>query len=316
MKSHITVGTRGSKLALAQAELVINALNAIHTDLEFETKIIKTTADKILDKQLTKIGGKGLFIKEIEEALLNREIDFAVHSMKDVPHTIPDHFQIGAILKREDPRDVLICANARGLPAGSVVGTGSLRRSLQLKALRPDLLFKPVRGNIHTRVNKLADGQFDGLILAAAGIKRMGWQGKENSNFLNSFLNEAKDINLMINYFNINDFIPAVGQGALAIEIRNGDTEILDIIKVLNDEQDAKAVLAERAFLKEVDGGCEIPIGAYSTIGGDSLNIIGFIGDEKTGNLYRGNLTGKVDEYENLGVQLAKRVLELKKEGS
>ena len=291
MKQRITVGTRGSKLALTQTGMVVQALKEAHNGLEIDVKVIKTTGDKILDKELSKIGGKGLFIKEIEEALLDNSIDFAVHSMKDVPHTIPEDFEIGAILTREDPRDVIIY---KTLPDNAIIGTSSVRRMLQLKALHPDFQFKPVRGNIDTRIKKLSEGEFDAIVLAAAGIKRLGWHVGED---------------LSINYLEIEDFIPSVGQGAIAIEIRKGDSEIFDIVKVLNDEKDAICVRAERTFLREIDGGCEIPVGAYSKIEDNKLIIDGFIGDEKNAEIYREKIIGEVEKFEELGVQLAKNCL-------
>ncbi|OGI20969.1 MAG: hydroxymethylbilane synthase [Candidatus Melainabacteria bacterium RIFOXYA2_FULL_32_9] len=310
----ITVGTRGSKLALTQTGMVIDDLKKAHPGLKVDIKIITTTGDKILDKELSKIGGKGLFIKEIEEALLAKEIDFAVHSMKDVPHTLPEEFQIGAILKREDPRDVLICRDnydLNNLPAGARIGTGSLRRMLQLKALRSDLVFLPIRGNIDTRVGKLARNEFDAIVLAAAGLKRMGWQG--NDEFLKTFLKEESNIDFNVSYLELDKYIPSVGQGALAIELRKNDQETFNIVKVLHHEIDAKCVLAERAFLKEVDGGCEIPIGAHCKAEGNQITIDGFVGDEEKNEIYRDKLIGNIDDYDKLGTQLAKNVLNLQK---
>lgn len=317
MKSKIIVGTRGSKLALTQTNMVVDDVKKAHPNLEIDVKIIKTTGDRIPDKELSQIGGKGLFIKEIEEALSKKEIDFAVHSMKDVPHTLPEEFQTGAVLKREDPRDVLICRanyNLKNLPANSRIGTGSLRRMLQLKALRKDFDFLPIRGNIDTRINKLANNDYDAIILAAAGLNRMGRQQKNDSEFLRSFLKENTDIDFNISFLELDNFIPAVGQGALAIEIRKNDEEIFNIIKVLNHDNDAKCVLAERAFLKEVDGGCEIPVGAYCQIIDGHLVIDGFIGDEKNNKIYREKISGNIDNYELLGIKLAKMVLLRKKE--
>ncbi|OGH98847.1 MAG: hydroxymethylbilane synthase [Candidatus Melainabacteria bacterium GWF2_32_7] len=310
----ITVGTRGSKLALTQTGMVIDDLKKAHLGLKVDIKIITTTGDKILDKELSKIGGKGLFIKEIEEALLAKEIDFAVHSMKDVPHTLPEEFQIGAILKREDPRDVLICRDnydLNNLPAGARIGTGSLRRMLQLKALRSDLVFLPIRGNIDTRVGKLARNEFDAIVLAAAGLKRMGWQG--NDEFLKTFLKEESNIDFNVSYLELDKYIPSVGQGALAIELRKNDQETFNIVKVLHHEIDAKCVLAERAFLREVDGGCEIPIGAYCKAEDNKITIDGFVGDEGKNTIYRDKLAGNIDDYDILGTQLAKNVLNLQK---
>ena len=297
MKTSITVGTRGSALALTQANMVISALKLTYPELEVSTKIIKTTGDKILDKELSKIGGKGLFIKEIEEALLDKSIDLAVHSMKDVPHTLSEDFEIGTVLKREDPRDVLICLNGydiNTLPGGAVIGTGSTRRMLQLSRIRPDFEFIPVRGNIDTRIRKLLNGEFDALVLALAGIKRLGWQCRED---------------LSIDYLDIKDFIPSVGQGAMGLEIRKGDDEVADLIKILNSKDDEVCVMAERAFLREIDGGCEIPVGAYAKIEGNQITIDGFIGDENTKEIFREKIVGNMENFEELGVQLAKNCL-------
>ncbi|EKE04025.1 MAG: hypothetical protein ACD_20C00118G0015 [uncultured bacterium] len=316
MNKRITVGTRGSRLATTQTGIVIDDLKKAHPGLEVDVKIIKTTGDLVLDKSLSKIGGKGLFIKEIEDALLDKEIDFAVHSMKDVPHTLPEEFELAAILKREDPRDVLICKDnydLSTLPAGSRVGTSSLRRMLQLKALRGDLECLPIRGNIDTRTNKITKNEFDAIVLAAAGLKRMGWQGKDDTQFLSTFIKEESDIIFNISYLETNYYIPPVGQGALAIEIRKNDQELYDILNVLNHDIDAKCVLAERAFLKTVDGGCEIPVGAYCKADGNRIIIDGFVGDEVKSEIYRKQITGNIDDYEALGTQLANDVLDLQK---
>lgn len=296
-RHRLTVGTRGSKLALSQTGQVIEMLKSLHPGLKVDVKVIKTTGDKIQDKELSKIGGKGLFIKEIEEALHYGSIDFAVHSMKDVPHTMLAEFEIGAILKRVDPRDVLITRvgqDLKNLPKKSVIGTGSLRRMLQLYALRPDFEFKPVRGNIDTRIRKLSDGEFDAIVLASAGLIRIGWNGGDE---------------FSINYLATDDYVPSVGQGALAIETRKCDKKSLDIVKVLNDETDAICVNAERTFLRRVDGGCEIPIGAYGKIEGNQLILDGFIGDEKNFKIYRDKITGSIEKFEEIGVRLAENCL-------
>ncbi len=312
MKAKLTAGTRGSKLALAQTNLIISKLKELYPSLEIDIKIIKTTGDKILDRQLSKIGGKGLFIKEIEEALEAAEVDFAVHSLKDVPHTLQDNFKIAAITKREDPRDVLICKgqyNINTLLAGSKVGTGSLRRSIQVKQIRKGLNILPIRGNIHTRINKMQH-DYDAIILAAAGLKRVGWNGGNDCEFLKEVFEKNVNSDFNISYFDLENFIPAVGQGALAIETRKKDFETINYIKQLNHESDALGLLAERAFLKEIDGGCEIPVGAYCFISENKLTIDGFIGDEKEELLFREKLTGNINDYESLGKDLAKIVLE------
>jgi len=313
MKSKLIVGTRGSKLALVQTKQVIDELIKFYPKLNIDIKIIKTTGDMIFDRDLSKIGGKGLFIKEIEEALLRNEIDFAVHSMKDVPHTLPIDFQIGAILKREDPKDVLIARNnlcLKDLQIGSIIGTGSLRRMLQLHNIRPDLNIKPIRGNIDTRISKLVNGEFEGIIIAAAGLKRLGWKQANNEIFFNNLL--KNNANLGVEYLEADNFIPAVGQGALAIEIRDNDSEVFNIIKILNNHDDAICVETERAFLKEIDGGCEIPIGAYATLKDEEITLSGFIGDEKKLAIFSDIITDNIKYHKNIGINLAKRLKTLK----
>lgn len=309
MKSAIVVGTRGSKLALTQTNQVIDKIKSFHPELEVKVKIIKTTGDLVQDKELSKIGGKGLFIKEIEEALLSNEIDLAVHSMKDVPHTLADGFQIGAILKRERPEDVLIMRNdltLDTLPLSSTIGTGSLRRILQLRNLRADLNFKPLRGNIDTRLNKLANGDFDAVVLAAAGLKRLGWNEDNSDEFFKGILKHPTKLN--VEYLKTDNFIPAVGQGALTIEIRKNDKATHNIIKVLNDINDAICVAAERAFLREINGGCEIPIGAYATLSNDEITIKGFVGNEEKSIIYRETIKGNKNFNQSLGIELARKL--------
>jgi hydroxymethylbilane synthase len=307
--SNITVGTRGSLLALTQTGIVVEALKKSHTHLKIDLKKITTTGDKILDKELNTIGGKGLFIKEIEEALHSGEIDFAVHSLKDVPHTLPDEFKIGAVLKREDPRDVIIFkkgVDLNSISQGAIIGTGSLRRILQLNQIKSGIEYKPIRGNVDTRLRKLANNEFDGIILAAAGLKRLGWID-ENNNL--SMKDQPDSFN--IEFMDTEAFIPSVGQGALALEIRKYDNKTFELLQVLNFDRDLKCVGAERAFLKEVDGGCEIPIGAYCKSYDDNIRIIGFVGNKYTQKLYRSEVTGDVNDFENIGIKLAKNILEL-----
>ncbi|MCK7467650.1 MAG: hydroxymethylbilane synthase [Desulfosudis oleivorans] len=215
MKQKIIIGSRGSKLALKQTSIIAESLKKAYKELEIDIKTIKTTGDKILDVELSKIGGKGLFIKEIEEALASGEIDLAIHSLKDMPHTLPEGFEIAAITTREDPRDVLI---SKENIDNFIVGTSSLRRTLQIKALYPQATCKSLRGNVDTRINKLATGEYDAIILAAAGLKRLGLITQDNK--------ISSNPELKIKYLETQDFIPSVGQGALAIEIRQGDREI------------------------------------------------------------------------------------------
>ncbi|MGM9926576.1 MAG: hydroxymethylbilane synthase [Bacillus sp. (in: firmicutes)] len=248
----IIVGSRRSKLALTQTNWVIQQLKDLNLPFEFEVKEIVTKGDRILDVTLSKVGGKGLFVKEIEEALLSKEIDMAVHSMKDMPAILPEGLTIGCIPVREDHRDVLISKNGETLEqlkTGAIVGTSSLRRSAQLLAKRPDLQIKWIRGNIDTRVKKLQEEDYDAIILAAAGLSRLGW----SSEVVTQYLDEQM-------------CIPAVGQGALSIECRSDDKDLLQGLREFTCAATEKAVLAERAFLNEMQGGCQVPIAGYGTV--------------------------------------------------
>jgi hydroxymethylbilane synthase len=246
----IIVGSRRSKLALTQTNWVIEQLKALGAPFEFEVKEIVTKGDKILDVTLSKVGGKGLFVKEIEQAMLDKEIDMAVHSMKDMPAVLPDGLVIGAIPEREDHRDVLISnghVSFKDLKPGAVIGTSSLRRSAQLMAQRPDLEMKWIRGNIDTRIAKLETEDYDAIILAAAGLKRMGWAKDTITEFIDS------DI-----------CVPAVGQGALSIECRGDDDELLQLLEKFTSAETNATVRAERAFLHKMEGGCQVPIAGYA----------------------------------------------------
>ncbi len=299
MISKIIIGTRGSKLALLQTNMVMKELKNIHQSLEVEIKIIKTTGDKILDKSLSEIGGKGLFIAEIESALSSGEIDIAVHSMKDVQNSVDPKFRILTALKREDPRDALISRDNKtllNLPSGATVGTGSLRRIVQIKNIRPDLYFKPLRGNVDTRIKKLENGEVDVIVLAAAGLKRMGLQ------------------NRISEYIDTKKCIPSVGQGALCFEIREKDQAIFNLVKPLVNRTDLRCVYAERAFLKEMDGGCTIAIGAYAEETGGQIKLEGFVCDDNNEVIFRDDISGKPEEYEDIGIKLGKK-LKLKKAG-
>lgn len=248
----IIVGSRRSKLALTQTNWVIQQLIDLGLPFEFEVKEIVTKGDRILDVTLSKVGGKGLFVKEIEQALLNKEIDMAVHSMKDMPAVLPEGLTIGCIPVREDHRDVLISndgSTLAQLKPGAVVGTSSLRRSAQLLAERPDLEIKWIRGNIDTRVQKLKNNEYDAIILAAAGLSRLGW----TSEVVTEYLEPEK-------------CLPAVGQGALSIECRLDDVELLKGLKQFECAETEKTVTAERTFLHEMEGGCQVPIAGYATI--------------------------------------------------
>jgi hydroxymethylbilane synthase len=286
----LRLGTRKSKLALWQANFVKEKLEALGCKVEIVP--ITTTGDKILDAPLAKIGGKGLFVKEIENALLAGEIDLAVHSLKDVPITIPEGLTLSAITEREEPYDVLISRNGKKLeelPSGAVVGTSSLRRQVQIKRRRRDLRVEILRGNVDTRLRKLKEGLYDAIVLAYAGVKRMGLSG------------EISQV--------LEDFIPAVGQGSLAIETRADDERVINFVKVLNHEESWLRAVCERAFLRELQGGCQVPIGAYAWIEGDCIKIKGFISDLEGERFLEGYEEGGLQEAEEVGKRLAQRLL-------
>lgn len=296
MKNKIVIGTRGSKLALWQAEWVKSELERMNPGLVVELNKIKTTGDKILDVPLAKVGGKGLFVKEIEEALLAGEADLAVHSMKDVPTEFPEGLHLPVICKREDPRDAFITAKKDGafrigrftdLPEGASVGTSSLRRACQLKSLRPDLKIEQLRGNLDTRLRKLDEGQFTAIILAAAGVRRLGWADK---------IAETLDVKVSL---------PAIGQGAIGIECRIDDEFINGLIAPLNHKETSVCVRAERACLKKLEGGCQVPIAAHASLSGDRLMIDGLVGSVSGDKIIRAHIEGSPDEAEALGTKLA-----------
>ncbi|WP_242219915.1 hydroxymethylbilane synthase [Bacillus cereus group sp. BfR-BA-01380] len=261
----IIVGSRKSKLALTQTNWFIDQLKALGLPYEFEVKEIVTKGDVILDVTLSKVGGKGLFVKEIEHALFTKEIDMAVHSMKDMPAVLPEGLTIGCIPKRVDPRDAFISKNGESfdeLPEGAVIGTSSLRRSAQLLAARPDLQVKWIRGNIDTRLRKLKEEDYDAIILAGAGLKRMGW---------------ADDV--ITGYLEETVCVPAVGQGALSIECREDDADLLQLLSHLNDNVTARTVEAERVFLHKLEGGCQVPIAGYATLKeDDQIELTALVG--------------------------------------
>ncbi|WP_078379505.1 hydroxymethylbilane synthase [Sutcliffiella halmapala] len=275
----IIVGSRRSKLALTQTNWVIEQLKSLGAPFDFEVKEIVTKGDQILDVTLSKVGGKGLFVKEIEQAMLDKEIDMAVHSMKDMPAILPEGLMIGCIPFREDHRDAFISKNHvkfADLPSGSIVGTSSLRRGAQLLAKRPDLEIKWIRGNIDTRLDKLQNEDYDAIILAAAGLARMGW----SKDVVTEFLDE--DICL-----------PAVGQGALSIECREDDQELLEALKLFTDSVTEKAVIAERAFLHEMEGGCQVPIAGFATVDqADMVTLTVLVGAPDGSILYKERIVG------------------------
>jgi len=296
-RNKIVIGTRGSKLALWQANWVKEKLQALYPELNIEIEKIKTTGDKILDAPLAKIGGKGLFVKEIEEALLQNKVDIAVHSMKDVPTEIPEGLQISAICERQDPRDALISIDGallKDLPSEAVIGTSSLRRTVQLKALRSDLNIKPLRGNVDTRLRKLREGEFQAIVLAMAGIIRMGFEDTVTETL-------SEDV-----------MIPAIGQGAIGIETRLNDDFVNEITKPLNHDKTAICVLSERAFLSVMGGGCQVPLACHAKIlESQKITITAMIGDpEGKIPIIKGSREGSLIEAQKLGKELAEELLD------
>lgn len=296
----VIIGTRGSRLALWQAEWVKSELQRLYPNLKVELNKIKTTGDKILDVPLAKVGGKGLFVKEIEEALLRHEADIAVHSMKDVPTEFPAGLHLAVICKREDPRDAFISQiqdsgfkiqKFKDLPEGAVIGTSSLRRSCQLLNIRPDLRIGQLRGNLDTRLKKLDEGQFDAIILAAAGVKRLGWHER---------ITEVLPPGISL---------PAIGQGAVGIECRSNDDFINNLIEPLNHEETSVCVRAERAFLKKLEGGCQVPVGAYARLIDGKIVMEGLVGSVSGERIIREQMEGDQDVAESIGIRLAEDLL-------
>ena len=294
MKQKIRIGTRGSRLAIWQAEYLAEQLRQADSALEIEIVTITTSGDKILDVPLAKIGGKGLFTKEIEREILDGTIDIAVHSLKDMPTDLPDGLVIGAVTKRTDPRDALVSLSGKSfdeLPVGARVGTSSLRRRAQLLALRPDLQIIDLRGNVDTRLAKLQNGELDAVVLAAAGLQRLGLQ--ENITEL----------------FALERFLPAVGQGILAVEARAGDDKILNILRTVNDEATAASAEAERSFLRRIEGGCQIPVGVYAETSDGKTGITALIASLDGRQIVRGTLKGKAAGSGKIGISLADALL-------
>jgi len=293
-RPNLILGTRASKLALQQSEWFQSRIHAVAPDVRVALRKIQTSGDKIVDVPLAKIGGKGLFVKEIEEALLAGEIDLAVHSMKDVPAQLPDGLDILCVPAREDARDALISRDGRSfkdLPQGARVGTASLRRQAQLLNARPDLRIEMLRGNLDTRLRKLKEGQFDAIVLAAAGLHRLAW-AQEITEYLDPVLS-----------------LPAIGQGALGIEGRSDDQFVRSVLELLNDRTTATAVTAERAFLARLEGGCQVPIAAYATLSNGQLMMDGLVASVDGKTVLRDRIQGSSQEAHALGVQLAERLL-------
>ena len=294
MQKSLKIGTRGSPLALWQAEWVRARLLERRPDLEISLVKIKTAGDRILDVPLAQVGGKGLFVKEIEDAMLRGDIDLAVHSMKDVPTEFPPGLGLACITEREDPRDALVSRGAAfdDLPLGARVGTSALRRQAQLLAIRPDLKMVVIRGKVGARRGKMETENREAVVLAAAGLKRLGFDDR---------ITEFLPVGLSL---------PAIGQGALGIECRLEDMAVLETVSFLNDPTTARCVGAERAFLRRCRGGCQVPIAAHGEIIGDELRLSAFIGSVDGGKSVRGALAGPVELYQKLGVELADILLD------
>jgi len=289
----VKVGTRESKLAVAQSKIIIEQIWGKYSNIEFELIPIKTSGDAMLDQRLEKIGGKGLFVKEIEYALLNKRIDIAIHSMKDMPAEMTSGLKIAAVSVREDPRDVLVCKRGlrfNDLPEGSVIGTSSLRREIQLKNLRTGIRFKLLRGNVNSRIEKMNKGEYDAIVVAAAGLKRLGME------------------NLAAEYFEVCDIIPAVGQGILGVQTREDfDSDfIADAVHCNEAELQLKA---ERAYMVKLGGGCSIPIGAHAVIIGDDMLLYGMYADTGKNILYKDCIRGQKEDAQKLGQFLAEKIL-------
>ncbi len=290
----LVLGTRGSKLALCQSEWFQSKIQEVAPEVRVTLRKIQTSGDRIVDVPLAKIGGKGLFVKEIEDALLTGEIDLAVHSMKDVPAQLPDGLDILCIPPREDARDAFISREGcsfQSLPIGATVGTASLRRQAQLLHARPDLKITMLRGNLDTRLRKLKEGQFDAIILAAAGLHRLAWS-QTITEYLPPILS-----------------LPAIGQGALGIEGRANDDFVRSILSRLNDQATQTTVTAERAFLHRLEGGCQVPIAAYATLADEHLVLDGLVASVDGKTVIRDQIKGTHQQARSLGIQLAERLL-------
>jgi hydroxymethylbilane synthase len=294
--SKVVIGSRGSPLALWQANWIKDLLQEHHSDLSVDIKIIKTSGDKIQDIPLAKIGGKGLFVKEIEDGLLKSEVDFAVHSMKDMPIIFPMNLCIACVTKRENPFDALISKNNNkldDLPKGAKVGTGSLRRMSQLLYYRPDLKIVPLRGNLETRLNKLETEGLDAIILAAAGLIRLGWSDR---------ITEIIPPEVLL---------PAMGQGAVGIETRKNDVDNQILLADIDHEETHYALDAERALVSQLEGGCNVPIGSFATLDGDKITLTGLVASLDGKTMYKKELTDLKTNAIALGRKLGEELIEL-----
>jgi hydroxymethylbilane synthase len=294
MRKLIKIGTRASLLAVTQSSWVKDQIEQQHPDTTVELVKIVTKGDKILDVPLAKVGGKGLFVKEIEDALLDKRVDLAVHSMKDVPAELPEGLQVAIVPEREIARDAFISVKYKSveeLPRGAIIGTSSLRRKSQLAGLRPDLQIKDLRGNLDTRLGKLDKGEYDAIILAGAGLNRLGMQER------------------ITTLFTAEQMLPAIGQGSLGIELRIADSELLEGMQFLHNETTATAVAAERAFLLRLEGGCQVPIGGFATVSGDTIRLTGLIASIDGTTILKEELSGSAADAAKIGVALADTLL-------
>ena len=292
---NLKIGTRGSKLALTQTNFVAEKLKKAMPDADIEICVIKTSGDIMQDVSLLTIGGQGVFVKELEEALLSNKIDLAVHSMKDVPGDIPEGLMFAAILPREDVRDVLVSRNnikMEFMPKGAKIGTGSQRRGAQIKAMMPDVNIVPLRGNIDTRLKKIETENLTGVILAAAGMKRMGLAEK------------------ITQFLPVETMLPAVGQGALGLQIRKDDVDLAKACAGLNDATTAAEVTAERSFLRALGGGCRLPIAALGKLDGQMLTLEGMLAAPNGSTVIREKISGTIKDAEEMGKKLAEIILE------
>lgn len=299
MKDQLVIGSRGSKLALWQAEFVRSRLAAWHPLLDVRVEVVKTSGDVLKDAPLSVIGGQGAFTKELEHALLDGRIDLAVHSLKDLPTVIPAGLTLAAVAEREDPRDALVlpasaprgvAVSIRDLPTGAVVGTSSPRRRAQISHLRPDLILKDLRGNIHTRLRKLDSGEFDALVLAAAGLRRLGLGDRISA------------------YVSTDELLPAVGQGALGLEARTNDKQTVGLAARLEHTPTRAACAAERSLLRQFGAGCRVPVAAHAAVLDGRLRLEGLVAEESGRAVLRECVAGRVLEAESLGVRLAHRL--------
>jgi len=294
MSKKFIVATRPSLLAYTQTQQTVELLKAKNPECEFEIVKISTHGDAVTNKPLTAFGGTGVFVKELENAILEGKADFAVHSLKDVPSIQPDKLMLAAFPTREDPRDVLLIRNGLGIDKLNdrcVIGTGSPRRMVQIAELKPTATFADLRGNIDTRLRKLDEGQYDAIVLAAAGLNRLGKQIDEKA------------------FLPVDLCIPAIGQGTIAVECRKGDEETIALLKTINNQDTETATVAERSFMKTIGGGCKFPLGAYATIENETVQLSVMLGNHHTQQIIRSSDKAAASEAEKLGIKLAEEII-------